>query len=220
MALKRFVLLFVLSLAVVSWPGRASTPVIAVLGDSLSAGFGLRPGQSWVSLLERRLATEGYGYRVVNASITGDTTSGGLARLPGLLEREAPAVVIVELGGNDGLRGLPVTRMEANLARMIELVQSAGGEVLLAGIQIPPNYGQRYTEAFAAVFPGLAERFGVPLVDFILEGVALDSGLMQADGIHPNAAGQPVILDNVWPALEGLLLHRVDRSSSDAAVLP
>ena len=203
-------------------PGRAgsSGPVIAVLGDSLSAGFGLEPGQSWVSLLEKRLASEGYGYRVVNASITGDTTSGGLARLPGLLERESPAVVIVELGGNDGLRGLPVKRMAANLTRMVELVQGAGGQVVLTGIQIPPNYGRQYTEAFSAVYPSLAEQFALPLVDFILDGVALDPSLMQADGIHPNAKAQPLILNNVWPVLEDLLRQQTVGISSDAAAYP
>ena len=220
MALKRIVLVFLLVLVAV--PGRAgsSGPVIAVLGDSLSAGFGLEPGQSWVSLLEKRLASEGYGYRVVNASITGDTTSGGLARLPGLLERESPAVVIVELGGNDGLRGLPVKRMAANLTRMVELVQGAGGQVVLTGIQIPPNYGRQYTEAFSAVYPSLAEQFALPLVDFILDGVALDPSLMQADGIHPNAKAQPLILNNVWPVLEDLLRQQTVGISSDAAAYP
>lgn len=183
----------------------AAAPVIAVLGDSLSAGYGLEPDESWVALLETRLADEGYGYRVINASITGDTTAGGLNRLPGVLQRESPQVVIVELGGNDGLRGLPVARMEQNLRGMIELSKSAGARVVLAGIQIPPNYGQGYTQQFKQVFQDLALDAEVVLVDFILDGVALDPELMQLDGIHPNALGQPRILDNVWQAVEPLL---------------
>lgn len=187
-----------------SWAG-AATPAIAVVGDSLSAGYGLEPDESWVTLLEARLAQEGYGYRVINASITGDTTAGGLNRLPGLLKRESPRLVIVELGGNDGLRGLPVARMQANLRRMIELSKASGARVVLAGIQIPPNYGQRYTQQFKAVFENLAADHDVALVDFILEGVALDPQLMQADGIHPNASAQPRILDNIWATVAPLL---------------
>lgn len=190
-----------------SSPGwsRAPEPVIAILGDSLSAGYGLEANESWVALLEARLADEGYGYRVVNASITGDTTAGGLSRLPGLLARESPSVLIVELGGNDGLRGLPVARMEQNLRRMIELSASAGTRVILAGIQIPPNYGQVYTQQFTRVFPALADAYGVSLVEFILDGVALNPEFMQDDGIHPNALGQPQMLDNIWPVVAPLL---------------
>lgn len=176
-----------------------------VLGDSLSAGFGLEIRESWVTLLQQRLVDEGYGYQVVNASISGDTTAGGLARLPRVLERHRPSIVIVELGGNDGLRGLPVPRLRANLEQMISLAAEAGARVLLAGIQIPPNYGPRYARAFAEVFPSLAAERQVPLIDFILQDVALDPSLMQADGIHPNAAGQPVILETVWSALTGML---------------
>jgi len=187
-----------------SWSG-APAPVIAILGDSLSAGYGLEANESWVALLEARLANEGYGYRVVNASITGDTTAGGLSRLPGLLARESPSVLIVELGGNDGLRGLPVARMEQNLRRMIELSASAGTRVILAGIQIPPNYGQVYTQQFTRVFPALADAYGVSLVEFILDGVALNPEFMQDDGIHPNALGQPQMLDNIWPVVAPLL---------------
>ena len=190
-----------------SGPGwsRAPEPVIAVLGDSLSAGFGLEANESWVALLEARLADEGYGYRVVNASITGDTTAGGLSRLPGLLERESPKWLIVELGGNDGLRGLPVARMEQNLRQMIELSAAKGTQVVLAGIQIPPNYGQVYTDQFRTVFPNLAKEYDVALVDFILDGVALNPEFMQDDGIHPNALGQPQMLDNIWEVLAPLL---------------
>ncbi len=184
---------------------QAATPAIAVLGDSLSAGYGLEPDESWVALLETRLAEEGYGYRVINASITGDTTAGGLNRLPGLLQRESPRLVIVELGGNDGLRGLPVATMERNLRSMIELSKLAGARVVLAGIQIPPNYGPGYTQQFKRVFEELATDSDVALVDFILDGVALNPELMQLDGIHPNALGQPRILDNVWKVVAPLL---------------
>ncbi len=181
------------------------TETIVVLGDSLSAGFGLEMRESWVSLLQQRLSEEGYGYTVVNASISGDTTAGGLARLPRVLEQHRPSIVLVELGGNDGLRGLPVPRLRANLEQIITLADAAGAQVVLAGIQIPPNYGPQYAQAFAAAFHEVATQRNVPLVDFILENVALDPSLMQADGIHPNAAGQPVILDTVWAVLAELL---------------
>ncbi|HSG66608.1 MAG TPA: arylesterase, partial [Gammaproteobacteria bacterium] len=144
----------------------AGASTIVVLGDSLSSGHGLPIGQSWVSRLEERLTAEGYGYVVVNASIPGDTSSGGLARLPALLETHSPRIVIIELGGNDGLRGQPVESLRANLTRIIELAQDAGAEAILAGIQIPPNYGPAYTSAFANVYPELADEHGVPLVGF------------------------------------------------------
>ena len=178
---------------------------IVILGDSLSAGFGLEMRESWVSLLQQKLSAEGYGYQVVNASISGDTTSGGLARLPRVLEQHRPRIIIVELGGNDGLRGLPVERLRANLAAMISLASDAGAQVVLAGIQIPPNYGPAYARSLAQVYPDLARERQVPLIEFILKDVALDPALMQADGIHPNAAGQPIILDTVWAVLARLL---------------
>lgn len=180
-------------------------PAVLVVGDSLSAGYGIALEESWPRLLEKRLADNGHKYRVVNASISGDTTLGGLTRLPRLLERHAPPLVIIELGGNDGLRGLPLEQTRDNLARMIELSEAAGAEVLLTGIALPPNYGAAYTERFAGIYEGLAETHGVSLVPFFMEGVALADGMMQADGIHPNAAAQPVLLDNVWPVLEPLL---------------
>lgn len=175
---------------------------LLVVGDSLSAGFGLEPGQGWVELLQDRLEAKGYGYRVVNASISGDTTTGGLGRLPRALKVHRPSIVVIELGGNDGLRGTPIAVMRQNLGQMIRLSQEAGARVVLAGIQMPPNYGSRYTTEFAAVYPELARTHAVALIDFILDGVALDMGLMQADGIHPNAAAQPRVLDNAWPAIE------------------
>jgi acyl-CoA thioesterase-1 len=185
------------------WGARGT---IVVVGDSLSSGYGLPSiAQSWVAMLEARLAAEGYGYDVVNASIPGDTSSGGLARLPRLLEKYRPAIVIIELGGNDGLRGQPVDSLRANLVKMIEAVQKRGAQAVLAGIRIPPNYGPSYTEALAAVYGELADRYSIPLVRFLMDKVALHEKLMQADGIHPNEAGQRVMLDNVWKVLMGLL---------------
>ena len=181
---------------------------IVVVGDSLSSGYGLSAEQSWVAMLRERLDAEAYGYDVVNASIAGDTSSGGLARLPRLLEQHSPAVVVIELGGNDGLRGQPVETLRANLAKMIELSQQRGARVLLAGMQIPPNYGPAYTRSLAAVYPELAMRYGVTLVDFLLDGVALHPELMQHDGIHPNAAGQKVVFENIWRVLRGVLPSR------------
>jgi acyl-CoA thioesterase-1 len=181
---------------------------IVVVGDSLSSGYGIAAEQSWVAMLEDRLRSEGYGYKVVNASIAGDTSAGGLARLPRLLEAHDPALVILELGGNDGLRGQPVATLRDNLARMIEQSRTSGAAVVLAGIQIPPNYGTTYTSALAAVYPELAARFDIPLIEFLLADVALNRELMQPDGIHPNAAGQRVVFDNVWRVLEPLLTTR------------
>lgn len=182
--------------------GAEAQPRLLVLGDSLSAAYGIEANQGWVALLERRL--EGRA-EVINASISGETSGGGAARLPELLGQHAPDIVLLELGGNDGLRGLPPRQLEANLTRMIEASQAAAAEVLLLGIDIPPNYGQAYRDAFTGVFHRLADDHDLPLVPFLLEGVALNGALMQADGIHPNAEAQPLILDNVWPALEPLL---------------
>jgi acyl-CoA thioesterase-1 len=156
-------------------------------------------------MLEDRLQAEGYGYQVVNASIAGDTSAGGLARLPRLLETHDPTLVVIELGGNDGLRGQPVTILRDNLSKMIELSRQSGADVVLAGIQIPPNYGPTYTQALAAVYPELAQRFDAPLIEFLLEDVALNPELMQPDGIHPNAAGQKIVFANVWRVLSPLL---------------
>ncbi len=183
----------------------ASDRTILVFGDSLSAALGLRPEQGWVELLARRLHSQGYGYEVVNASVSGETSSGGLQRLPRALELHRPTVVVLELGANDGLRGLPVDAMRANLAQMVQLSQAAGARVLLVGIRLPPNYGQHYGEQFAGVFSALAQGDHLPLVPFLLQDVALDPKLMQEDGLHPNAAGEPVVLENVWPHLKPLL---------------
>ncbi|ROR35199.1 arylesterase [Inmirania thermothiophila] len=196
--------LIVLAL-VLAAAGAGGRPVLLVLGDSLSAGYGLAPGQGWVDLLGRRLAERGYPHRVVNASVSGETSGGGLERLPALLARHRPAVVVVELGGNDGLRGLGLERTRANLAAVVRRARAAGARVLLVGMRLPPNYGPLYTRRFAALYREIARDEGVPLVPFLLEGVALAPGMMQADGIHPTAAAQPRLLDNVWPHLEPLL---------------
>jgi acyl-CoA thioesterase I len=183
----------------------ASEHTILVFGDSLSAAHGIQPEQGWVALLDARLKSQGYGYRVVNASVSGETTSGGLERLPRALELQKPEIVALELGANDGLRGLPVSATHDNLARMLQLALAQGARVLLLGIRIPPNYGPRYTQDFERVFPDLANQYHLPLVPFLLEGVALDPALMQDDGLHPNARGEPRVLDNVWPFLKPLL---------------
>lgn len=180
-------------------------PVILVFGDSLSAAYGIREEQGWVTLLQERLARENLPHRVVNASVSGETSSGGLARLPAALEAHQPDLVILELGGNDGLRGLPIRTLQDNLQTMITLSKQAGARVLLVGIQIPPNYGPRYTEPFARIYPTLAERESLPLVPFLIDGIAQQPELMQNDGIHPTAEAQSMVLDNVWPLLKPLL---------------
>jgi acyl-CoA thioesterase-1 len=186
----------------------ASDRTILVFGDSLSAAHGIRPEQGWVTLLAQRLQAQGYGYQVINASVSGETSSGGLERLPRALALHTPAIVILELGANDGLRGLPVSAMQENLARMVQLSQAAGARVLLVGIRIPPNYGPRYTDQFERVYPALAQQYHLPLVPFLLEKVALDPALMQEDGMHPNAAAEPLVLDTLWPYLKPLLKNK------------
>lgn len=180
-------------------------PVILILGDSISAAYNMEQSESWPALLTNQLEVDGYAYRVFNSSITGDTTEGGLTRLPRLLESEQPAVVIIELGGNDGLRGLPLDVTRSNLQSMISLSTEAGASVVLAGIQLPPNYGLTYTERFTALFGELAEQAGAAFIPFILEDIALNPELMQDDGIHPNVKAQPVLLQHVWNVLEPLL---------------
>lgn len=179
-----------------------------VLGDSLSAGYGLSPGQGWVALLEKRLSAQGYEYRVVNASISGETTAGGVERLPRALALHKPGVVVLELGANDGLRGLPVPVTKANLARAIHLIRESGARALLLGMRMPPNYGPRYTADFTKMYEELGRELQVATVPFFLEAVATDMGLMQADGLHPNARAQPALLETVWPSLEPLLKKR------------
>lgn len=178
---------------------------ILVLGDSLSAGYGVKVDATWVALLGQRLAKQGYGYRVVNASISGETTGGARSRLPRALDLHKPAVVIIELGGNDGLRGLPLKQVRGNFEYLIETSQATQAKVVLVGMRMPPNYGAEYANSFHALYGELAKKYDVPLVDFFLDGVALDDTLMQADGIHPNATAQPKLLDNLWPALSKVL---------------
>lgn len=176
-----------------------------MLGDSISAGYGIRIEQGWVAQLQSRLREQGYGYQVVNASVSGETTAGGLARLPRALALHKPKIVVIELGGNDGLRGLPLDTIKRNLERMIIAARSSGAKVLLIGMRMPTNYGPPYVAGFFANYQDLARRFATPLVPFILEGVALDGRLMQSDGIHPTAPAQGRLLDNVWPVLKPLL---------------
>jgi acyl-CoA thioesterase-1 len=183
----------------------AGKPVILVLGDSLSAGYGIPVEQGWVARLQQRLDAEGYGYTVVNASVSGETTGGALERLPRALSLHRPAVVLVELGGNDGLRGLPLTELRLNLEGIVDTSRAAGADIVLTGIRIPPNYGQQYTEKFYAVYETLAREQHLAWVPFLLEGIALRDELFQGDGIHPDLQAQPILLDNVWPALEPLL---------------
>ena len=201
--MKRFLALFVLIVASAS--AHAEAPVILVFGDSISAGYGLPLEQGWVELLRTRLKAQGYGYQVVNASVSGETTAGGLARLPRALDLHHPSIVILELGGNDGLRGLPVAQMRTNLTQMSSLSAAAGAKVLLLGMRMPPNYGPEYTKQFAMVFSDLASEKKISLVPFLLTDIALSPALLQADDIHPNAQGQPILLDNVWPTLKPLL---------------
>jgi acyl-CoA thioesterase-1 len=179
--------------------------LLLVYGDSLSAAYNLQTDQGWVAQLQKRLEQQGYGYRVVNASVSGETTAGGRARLARALDAHQPQLVILQLGANDGLRGLPVKDARGNLATMIQDIQKRQARVLLAGIVMPPNYGPRYADSFAAMYPELAREFDVALIPFLLEGVALDERFMQSDGLHPNAAGQPVVLETVWKHLKPLL---------------
>ena len=187
------------------WAQGAVAGTLLVLGDSISAAFGLDTRQGWVSLLEQRLAAEGFDYQVVNASVSGDTSAGGLARLPTLLAEHRPQLVIVELGGNDGLRGQPPAQLQQNLAAIIQGARASGARVLLLGMQLPPNYGARYNALFSQVYADVAGAAQVPLLGFFLDGVGDVPALMQGDGIHPNAAAQPRLLDNLWPQLKPLL---------------
>ena len=201
--MKRLLALFVLIVASAS--AQAEAPVILVFGDSISAAYGLRQEQGWAELLKTRLQSQGYGYQVVNASVSGETTAGGLARLPRALELHHPKIVILELGGNDGLRALPIAQMRANLTQMVTLAAAIGAKVLLLGMRMPPNYGPEYTKQFALVFSDLASEKKIPSVPFLLNDIALSPNLLQGDDIHPNALGQPILLDNVWPTLKPLL---------------
>lgn len=183
-------------------PAVTNSPTLLVWGDSLSAAYGIPVEKGWVSLLQEKL---GDNYRVVNGSISGETTAGGLTRLPDALKQHQPAYVLLELGANDGLRGIDLPTMRSNLEQMIKLAQAANAKVVLIGIKLPPNYGTAFTEKFEATYAGLATQYALPIVPFLLEGVAEDWDLMQADGLHPTAEAQPKVLETVWQVLEGVL---------------
>ena len=194
-----------LLLVLVNLPGSASANTILVVGDSLSAAYGMPVEQGWVSLLQQRLATDYDAYTIVNASISGDTTANALNRLPQALTRHQPAIVVLELGGNDGLRGLSLAEMKGNLSAMIQTVRQHDAEVLLIGVQLPPNYGPRFTQQFHAVYHELAQEYGLALVPSLVDGVGTRTDLMQADGIHPNSKAQPLIVTRVWQQLRPLI---------------
>ena len=192
-------------LALMCMAQNAAAGTVLIVGDSISAGFGLDTSKGWVALLAQRLKKEGFDDSVVNASISGDTSAGGLARLPAVLAAHKPDVVVIELGGNDGLRGQPPAQLQQNLASMIDQSRAGGAKVLLLGMQLPPNYGPRYTKAFTEVYSLLAKEKNVPLVPFFLEGVGGNPELMQADQLHPSVGAQGKLLENVWPTLKPLL---------------
>jgi acyl-CoA thioesterase-1 len=201
--MRRFLTLIVL---LTCTPAHAAdVPTVLIFGDSLSAGYGIDVDQSWAALLQERLEEQGYEHRVVNASISGETTEGGAERIGPALANFEPALIILELGGNDGLRGFPPDRMRGNLEKIIAASKASGAAVVLLGIRIPSNYGPRYTRAFESVFRETAEALDIPWIEFFMEGIALNDNLMQADGIHPNAAAQPKLLDNAWPIIETAL---------------
>lgn len=185
--------------------GQAQAATVLVVGDSISAAFGLETQEGWVTLLEERLLEHNPEFKVVNASISGETTGGGLARFPQLLTEHQPNYVIIELGGNDGLRGLSLTQMSSNLTRMVQQAKQQGAVVLLLGMRLPGNYGQRYTQAFYNVYQQIAEQEDVAVVDFFLAGVGGEEGMMQADGVHPTQMAQPLLLDNAWQRFAPLL---------------
>lgn len=183
----------------------SAAATVLVFGDSLSAGYGIDVDQSWTTLLQTRLAAQGYEHQVINASISGETTEGGKTRIASALERFQPALVILELGGNDGLRGFPPAIIKGNLGSIISSSKASGAEVVLLGIRIPSNYGPRYTQGFEGVYRDLSEELEVLWIEFFMAGVALNKGLMQDDGIHPNAEAQAILLDNAWPIIHQAL---------------
>ncbi len=183
----------------------ADDPTVLIFGDSLSAGFGIDVDQSWAALLQSRLESQGYEHRVINASISGETTEGGVARIGPALERFAPALIILELGGNDGLRGFPAERLRGNLEKIVSASKDSGAAVVMLGIRIPLNYGPRYTEAFENAFRKVAREHDIPWIEFFMEGIALNKKLLQADGIHPNLEAQALLLENAWPIISASL---------------
>ena len=192
----------------------ATAPTVLVFGDSLSAGYGIDVDQSWPALLQSRLVSQGYEHRVINASISGETTEGGVTRIARTLENFSPELVILELGGNDGLRGFPTDRMKTNLQTIIETTKTSGAAVIMLGIRIPTNYGPRYTGAFENVYRELADQLSVLWIEFFMEGIALNEELMQEDGIHPNASAQSILLDNAWPIIRQALADHAKHQSN------
>lgn len=186
----------------------SAAPTLLVFGDSLSAGYGLTPGSGWVNLLEQRMKSAGYAYRIVNASVSGETTAGGATRIEAALREHRPAIIVIELGGNDGLRGLPIEQMRKNLAAIIETSERRGAEPILLGMRLPPNYGTSYTTKFQDMYNGLARRYKIPLVPFLLERIAARADYFQLDMVHPTAAAQSLILEEVWTHLEPVLRAR------------
>ena len=207
-------------LVVLSMPAQTIAATILVVGDSLSAAYGIPIQTGWVALLQQRLKARGFSHHVVNASVSGDTTANGLERLPQALSKHRPAIVIIELGGNDGLRGLSLTQMQHNIATMITKAHAQNAQVLLVGVFLPPNYGRAYIEKFRSVYRELAARFEIPLVPFLLERVATRTDLMQGDGIHPTAQAQPIMLDNVWPYLVPFLTGKQSQTPAQRSDLP
>jgi len=186
-------------------PVYAASNSILIYGDSLSAAYGIPQQLGWASLLQQRLEDQHYPYKVINASVSGETTSGGLSRLSATLNEHQPNIVILELGANDGLRGLPLTEMKANLAQIIEKSKKSGAKVLIIGMRIPPNYGPKYSQSFTQKYQQLSQEFKVPRVPFMLQGMENRLELIQDDGLHPNVQGQPIILENIWPQLKLIL---------------
>jgi len=197
-------LLFAVIVSFMSMPAIAK-PVIVVLGDSISAGYGIEVDEGWVALVQKKLIENNSKYNIINASISGDTSAGGLARINPILTVQNPEIVLLQLGANDGLRGLSPVEMKKNLAEIVHRAQKAGAKVLLLGMKIPPNYGKRYVDMFYNVYPQLAKELNIPLVPFLLEDVALNKDLMQADGLHPNANAQPILAEKIEPYLFPLL---------------
>ncbi|NOU41050.1 MAG: arylesterase [Methylotenera sp.] len=205
----KIALLSLCILGLVAWApaANAENPKILIVGDSLSAAYGIPQQQGWAALLQKKLQLKNYRYDVVNASMSGETTSGGASRINTALQKTKPTIVILELGANDGLRGLPINEMITNLSNIIRQSKQSGAKVLLIGMQIPPNYGPKYAEAFSQSYQRLSQEHKIPLVPFMLKNIAVQPDLIQQDGLHPNALAQPMILENIWPQLK-LLLKR------------
>ena len=199
------IIFFLLILLMSAGAKSAEPPTVLIFGDSLSAGYGIDVDQSWGVLLQSRLIDQGYEHRVINASISGETTEGGATRIESALEDFSPDLIILELGGNDGLRGFPAARMQANLEKIVTRAKASGAAVVLLGIRIPTNYGPRYSAEFENVFRQVSKDFGVQWIEFFMDGIAFDDNLLQDDRIHPNALAQPILLDNAWPVISSTL---------------